>query len=224
MPCRNSWDVIFGGDSDRLVPGVDFRICERRLAGFAELAARMESEYNFLQVKPSAVRTGRRPSSNEYIGSLFDGTRVARHPLRAVLGFGVGSVYAAPIAEGISWQMAPMVISFDPQLATMELLSDALHRKILANSALFSDDEIVRARRIADEVAKASAGDMADIASEMIENYVAVIEAPPVAAAERDIRAPMLVEVISPQRTQRRLAEAFTAASAGRDWHGNIPL
>jgi hypothetical protein len=31
-------------------------------------------------------------------------------------------------------------------------------------------------------------------------------------------------EVISPQGTRRRLAEAFAAAPAGRGHHGNIPL
>jgi acetyl-CoA/propionyl-CoA carboxylase carboxyl transferase subunit len=34
----------------------------------------------------------------------------------------------------------------------------------------------------------------------------------------------VLDEVISPQRTRRRLAEAFAAAPAGRGQHGNIPL
>lgn len=41
---------------------------------------------------------------------------------------------------------------------------------------------------------------------------------------DRAMAIGVLDEVISPQRTRRRLAEAFAAAQAGRGQHGNIPL
>jgi acetyl-CoA/propionyl-CoA carboxylase carboxyl transferase subunit len=41
---------------------------------------------------------------------------------------------------------------------------------------------------------------------------------------DRAMAIGVLDEVISPQRTRRRLAEAFAAAPAGRGQHGNIPL
>jgi acetyl-CoA/propionyl-CoA carboxylase carboxyl transferase subunit len=41
---------------------------------------------------------------------------------------------------------------------------------------------------------------------------------------DRAMALGVIDEVISPQRTRRRLAEAFAAAPAGRGHHGNIPL
>jgi hypothetical protein len=59
MPAWNSWDVIFGANSDQIVLGVDFSVTERREAGLAELASKIGAQYKFLQTKMPFCRTSR---------------------------------------------------------------------------------------------------------------------------------------------------------------------
>lgn len=143
------WDVISGENAGQIVLGVDFPMLRRRTAGFAELAAGIGPEYTFLQTR---LPSGLRFSGEEYVQHWVDELR-GRPPVLAVLGYRIGSVYAAAIAEGISrWQQKPRVILFDPQFASSELLGRELRREIDAISSLLSDDEIEHATKLAGEI------------------------------------------------------------------------
>lgn len=171
MPDSGSWDVVFDADSDQIVLGVDFPVTRRPEAGFAELAARIGPGYRFLQTKPPAARPGQRLCGDAYVGPWIEGIQHSRHRVRAVLGYGVGSVYAAAIATGISpGQQAPEVILFDPQFASKKLLGAEFHKEISAISPLLSDDEIERTRKAATEIC-GSAGDVANAAAELAGTY-----------------------------------------------------
>ena len=178
MPDSKSWDVIFGADSGRVVLGAGFPVRLCREAGFPDLAVRIGPGYRFLQTKPPAARSWARPCGDAYVGPWIEDIRQGRHRVLAVLGHGVGSVYAAAIAEGISeWQPAPKVILFDPQLATYDHLGLEFRREIGSMSSLLSDDELDRAAKITAEISGPVAGDIADIAAELVESYFEVITA-----------------------------------------------
>ena len=177
MSTSSYWDVIFNGDSEQTVLGIDFSGRRRREASFTELASRIGPEYRFLQARPVTLRPGQQqPSSYEYVVSWVEGARQDGNPMRAVLGRCVGSIYAAVVAEYISqWQLEPNIILFDPQFATTEFLGHELHKEISASSSLMSDDEIKRARKIASEIADLNPWDMVQIATYALESYLQII-------------------------------------------------
>jgi hypothetical protein len=179
MSDSSSWDVIFGADSTQVVLGVDFPARRRREAGFLDLATRIGPGYKFLQTKPPAAGSWQRPCGDAYVGPWLEDIRQDRHQVLAVLGYRIGSVYAAAIAEGISqWQPMPKIILFDPQFSSIELLGLEFHKEISAISSLLGDDEIERARKAAVEISRAAPGDVVSVAAEIVESYLEAITAP----------------------------------------------
>jgi hypothetical protein len=171
MPDHGAWDVISGADSGQVVLSVDFPARRRQEAGFPDLATRIGPGYRFMQTKPPAVRSCQRPCGTAYVGPWVDG--IARdHRVLAVLGYRIGSVYAAAIAEGISrWQPMPKVILFDPQFASNEHLGLEFHREIGAISSLLSDDEIERITKTATRISESATRDVTDAAAEVAGIY-----------------------------------------------------
>lgn len=178
MPESSSWDVILGADSTRTVLGIDFRVSWRREADFAEFAAMMGSEYRFLRARPRSVRSGEALSSEACTGSWIESLRRDRQPVLAVLGHGVGSVYAAEIAEAVGrWQQSPAIILFDPELTSAGLLSRAFSAEVNADQAILSADEIERARQAAAEIA-GRPGRIAGVAAEVVAAYLETLAIP----------------------------------------------
>lgn len=164
MPGSDSWDVIFGAESDQLILGVGFPVGGHREAGFVELAANIGAKYRFLQAKLPSVPLGRPVSGPAYVRHWIE--EIQGRPVAAVLGHRVGSVYATAIADVISqWQQRPRVILFNPLSASVKLLGHELHREIKAISSLLSDDEIERAGKLAAELAASAPGDVVDAAA-----------------------------------------------------------
>jgi hypothetical protein len=176
MPASGSWDVICGADSGQIVLGVGFPAAGCREAGFSDLAARIGPEYRLLQARALIIRPGQRLSADAYVGPLIEDIRRDRGLVLAVLGYCVGSVYAAVVAEEISrWQPPPKAIMFDPQSVNNKFLCLQFRNEIDSLSALLSDDEIERASKVATEISQSATGDIADIATEIIESYLEVI-------------------------------------------------
>lgn len=170
MSDSGSWNVLLGANPSPLVLSVYFPVAEHREAGFAELAMKVGSKYRFLQAKLPAARTGQQVSGTMYVDRWIDDIR--DQPVMAVLGYRVGSVYAAAIAEGLAhWQSAPRVILFDPQLAGAEFLSREFRSEISAISSLLSEDEIAWAGRFATEIAESTPDDIANTAATVAEIY-----------------------------------------------------
>ena len=179
MTGPRSWDVISGAsgdDSDPVVLGADFPARRRGEAGFPDLASRIGPGYRFLQTRPPTVSCRQPPADAAYVGPWLEGIRRTRPHVLAVLGYRVGSVYAAAIAEGIAqWQPMPKIILFDPQFSSAELLCLEFHREISSISSLLGDDEIERAMEVAAEIALAAGPDVAGMAAEMVGNYLEAV-------------------------------------------------
>lgn len=180
MPVPSSWDVISGADSGQVVLGADFPVGRRAEAGFPDLASRIGFRYQFLQTRPPPVELTSRPGQwrrgAAYVSPWIEGIRQARPHVLAVLGYRIGSVYAAAIAEGIAqWQPMPKIILFDPQFTSAELLCLEFLREISSISSLLGDDEIERARKLVTEISADPSGDMMDVAAEMVEGYLETV-------------------------------------------------
>jgi hypothetical protein len=189
MPDSSSWDVIFGADSGQVVLGVDFPDRRRHEAGFLDLATRIGPGYRFLHTKPPAARSFGQLCGPAYVGQWIEGIRQDRPHVLAVLGYHIGSVYAAAIAEGISqWQPMPRLILFDPQFSSIDLLCLEFHREISTTSPLLGDDEIERARNVVAEISRTATGDVVNVAAEMVESYLKEITAAFERAGLGDVR------------------------------------
>jgi len=172
MSGSSSWDVICDTESSQVVLSVDFPASRREEAGFAELAARIGPGYRFLQTRPPAARSYQRLCGDAYVGPWIDGIQQDGRQVLAVLGYCIGSVYAAAIAAGISrWQPMPKVILFDPQFATNKYLGLEFRREISAISSLLSDDEIERTKKTATEISESASCHVTDAAAKMAEMY-----------------------------------------------------
>ena len=178
MPESSSWDVLVAPDSGRTVLGVDFPVAGRRAAGFADLAAMLGPRYRFLRARPRSASPGDGLSGEAYTEAWIEQLRRDREPVLAIFGHGVGCVYAAEIADAVcGWQQTPAVILFDPELASVRLLSRALSAEVRANEAILSAAEIERATRAVADIA-ARPGPIASVAREIVETYLGVLSVP----------------------------------------------
>jgi len=144
----------------------------RPRAGFAELSARIGPRYRFLQTRPPPTRSVQRLRGEAYVGRWIEDIRKDPQLVLAVLGYCVGSVYAAAIAVGIARrQPMPKVILFDPQFASSRYLAPAFLREFDAISLLLCDQEIKHTRQVAAEISGPPACDLADAAAEMAGIY-----------------------------------------------------
>lgn len=171
MPDFACWEVISGAGPGRVVLGVDVPVARRR-AGFAELSARIGPRYRFLQIRPLAVGAARRPRGEPYVDRWVEDISSEPHEVLAVVGYCVGSLYAAAIAAGIArWQPMPKVILLDPQFVSSKYLAREFLREIDAISSLLSDQEIEHSRKAAAEISGPAVCDLADAAAEMAAIY-----------------------------------------------------
>jgi hypothetical protein len=170
-----SWDVISDAHCSEVILCADFPAAGRP-AGFAGIARRIGSGYAFLQTRPQAAHPDQRLSVDAYVRDWIDGITGKGLRVRAVLGYGIGGVYAAAIAEGLErWQSPPQVILFDPRSAGMAVLASECRKEINGISSLLSDDEIERIEAVVSQMCQPmcqpTATDLAVAAAEMAEAY-----------------------------------------------------
>lgn len=216
MPKYRSLEVISGTDRGQIILGVDFPATARREADFHDLAARMGADYEFLRAKPPVTGSGSY-SYREYLYPWIEEIRQESRPVLAILGHRVGSVYAASIATAISrWQDEPLLILFDPQAPSAELLSSELRREINDTMPLLSRAEIEHAAKIAATVADNQTDDLTSAAAEMIERYFEIVTVTFERAGLGDIRGSKLAEPFESCISWISAAGAINPADAWR--------
>jgi hypothetical protein len=172
MPGLAYWEAIAGADSGRAVvlgadaPGI------RGRARFEQLSAGVGSRYCFLQTKLPPARVSHRTRAEAHVGRWIDEIRKDQHPVIAVLGYCVGSVYAAAIAAGIARQQPmPKLILFDPQFASGKYLTPEFLREVDAIISLLAAQEAEHTVRLAAGIYRPTACDLASAAAEMAGIY-----------------------------------------------------
>jgi hypothetical protein len=176
MPDATSWNVVSTGKSNRVILGVDFPAAGRAEGSFTELAARLGSEFGFLQTAAPPFSPDQRISGDAYTQRWIDDARQSGWQVAAVLGYCLGSVYTAPIAESISgWQdFPPKTILFDPLQADIRLLGLETRKVIARFGPLLSKDEVELAEKRIAEIVTPEPGvpaDLADVAVALVGLY-----------------------------------------------------
>ncbi|WRZ87660.1 hypothetical protein OHB54_45970 [Streptomyces sp. NBC_01007] len=114
----SSWNILSQGENGELVIAVDFPASGRLQADFDELANRLPGGHAFWRTAASPTGLLSGISGDEYIKPWLDEVKASGKTVRGVLGYCVGSVYAALLAERIAeiQDEAPALILFDPEL------------------------------------------------------------------------------------------------------------
>jgi hypothetical protein len=176
VPNGSSWSIVSTAESNRIILAVDFPAAGRNEAGFDDLTSKMGSAwsgYGVRQTVPPPVRLSERPAGDFYTEHWMQGGEWEKYEVVAVLGYCVGSVYAAEIAQRLTrWQSTePEVILFDPQLTDSQLLAAEMHKMIGMAGPVFTADEAGQARKRATEIVETHAGGLFDAALEIVDLY-----------------------------------------------------
>jgi hypothetical protein len=167
MSQAGSWNEISEADSNRVILAVDFPAPGRVEGNFADLAAKLGPGYRFLStVPPPGASPEQRITAEAYTRQWIQDIRRHGWQVVAVLGYCVGSVYAAAIVESISeWQdTAPKSMLFDPTWVTASMVPLEARKIISKFGALLSEDEVELARNRTEELLESESGDVADAA------------------------------------------------------------
>jgi hypothetical protein len=128
--------------SGNLILAVDFGATARTEAGFPDLAA-------LLSPRRTIWETGQPPAGTElstvrdYVAWWLEGLPHQDSPVDAVLGYCVGSVFAAAIASEIALRLgsAPLLVFFDPEPPTRRRLLRDFDSAIDQLAPMLSDQE-----------------------------------------------------------------------------------
>ncbi|MGY1434175.1 hypothetical protein [Streptomyces reniochalinae] len=125
MSISSTWAPLRTSSSSEVILCADFHTTGRPEAGFSDLVPQLEHDGNYWLIAPPAVAPDSGVDVDEYIGSWLAPVRESGMTVRAVLGFCVGSVYGASLADELakSQGTAPKLIVFDPeptQLVTIQ--------------------------------------------------------------------------------------------------------
>lgn len=179
MRGSSSWDAISGDTADRVVLAVDYPSKRRRGAVLADLVAMVGPGFRFMQTRLPAAGQVQHPRCDHYVDPWIEDIKREPGEVFAILGFGVGGVYAAAIADGIArWQRMPKIILLDPEYVSCASLGRELRTEINSISSLLSDDEVEGAKKIMASFPSPAVGSVADAAIEAVEVYLEISLAP----------------------------------------------
>jgi hypothetical protein len=169
MTTPQAHHVLRKSDRDELVVTADFAATGRPTATFHELVDLLQVDVNIWETAPVPYGHERGVTGADQVDRWERDIRDSTRPVRAVIGFCAGNVYAGELARRIGgWQEPPRLIVLDPGRANRPMLREHVEGLLGRLASTFGPDEIeaVRARiREAD----ASRPDPLDLVDELAE-------------------------------------------------------
>jgi hypothetical protein len=159
------WNVLHEGTSGDLVLASDFPATGRTVPGFSDLVAKLLPASSVWETAPPPAGSEEGMSAADYTGRWLADLKEIGRPVRAVLGYCVGSVFAAPIAEQLAqWQPEPpAVVVIDPERPDGALIHRHYHELIAGLSVVLTPQEVTDAQEAGRRV-RESAIDLASLA------------------------------------------------------------
>jgi hypothetical protein len=161
MNLPSSYNVLRDVDSDELILASDFSASTgRTVGGFSDLVPRLAAGHPVWETAPPPAGTGAEMTAADYIERWTADIRADGRRVHAILGYCVGSVFAAGIAEKVTeWQSAPRVILFDPEQPQAALLHRHYRDALDALGKTLTDKEQEHARSAGEDALKHAASD-----------------------------------------------------------------
>ncbi|HEX6968362.1 MAG TPA: hypothetical protein VF174_06065 [Micromonosporaceae bacterium] len=138
-----SCNVLRAVDGADLVVTFDFAAAGRPTATFTELVERLTTRCNVWETAPPRYGEEADMGGADYVDRWAADIRASGLPVRALIGFCTGSLYAAALFERIcDWQpQPPRLILLDPELSSRQPLFDHYERMIGRLSAVLTPQE-----------------------------------------------------------------------------------
>ncbi|MFE3738973.1 hypothetical protein [Streptomyces sp. NPDC059134] len=171
---RAAWAPLVPGADGDVVLAVDFATTGRREATFAELAGLLPGPLDVRQAVPPPD-AGREDDPAGYHLRWWGG-RVAygpgARPVRAVLGYCAGSVFASRLADVVERRQGerPVLLLFDPEVPTVAGLDRDVRRAVEGMDGV-SDEERAGLRRGIDRIRDATGDDFDKAAEAFVALY-----------------------------------------------------
>jgi|tagenome__1003787_1003787.scaffolds.fasta_scaffold20952623_2 hypothetical protein len=149
MDLPTSYNVLRDADSDELILASDFSATNgRTVGGFGDLVPQLTTGRPIWETAPPPAETDAGMSAADHVERWTADIRTNGRRVHAILGYCVGSVFAAGIAEKVAeWQdAAPRVILFDPERPHAALLHRHYGDAVSAMEKLLSSEERAKAR------------------------------------------------------------------------------
>ncbi|MFB6888401.1 hypothetical protein ACFCX4_03695 [Kitasatospora sp. NPDC056327] len=158
--------VLREADGGGLVVLADFGTAGRPSATFTELVEGLRTEATFWETMPPPYGEEEGLDAAGHVARWTADVRASGLPVRAVIGFCSGSVYAAALVEEISrWQDRPRLVLIDPDLAERRMVIEHYERFMTARlSPVLAPEEVAAALREGRE-ADAAAATALDLAA-----------------------------------------------------------
>jgi hypothetical protein len=148
MTTPSSLNVLRQSDQGgELVVACDFSAGGRPIATFTDLAGLLRGNHTIWETTPAPYGQEADTSAASQIEYWSRDIRSSGVPVRAVLGFCSGCVYAGALAERISqWQQRPRLILLDPEPADARMMIDFYENLVTRRfAAMLSSAEIADA-------------------------------------------------------------------------------
>ncbi|MFF5256848.1 hypothetical protein ACFY4K_33050 [Streptomyces leeuwenhoekii] len=174
MTALDSWRVLTDDKSGDIVLAVDFDATGRPEARFTDLVTAMGPGITVWETVPQSMGGADVGLTGEgYIGRWAEEVRASGRQVSAVMGFCVGSVYAAPLAERIGqWQReAPRMILFDPEQASPLSMYWQFLKVIELMSSVLSPAEAAEAREAGRLAQQENENDLPRLGAELLKQF-----------------------------------------------------
>ncbi|MDO0938358.1 hypothetical protein QQY66_44030 [Streptomyces sp. DG2A-72] len=156
-----AWKVLNEGSSaEPLVLAVDFAVSGRPESTFADLGRLLAPSVPLWETRQPELERARTFDGEDFVSYWVRGVRDTGRPVRAVLGYCVGGLYAARVAQLLAAEQdeAPTVVLFDPEPPHQAGMVADFRAAVARLCSVLSPEESALAGQAAVEAAQQSAG------------------------------------------------------------------
>ncbi|WP_329224135.1 hypothetical protein [Streptomyces canus] len=147
----DGWKTLVKDEkSQGIVLAVDFDTTGRPEARFADLVANLGPGFEVWESVPPAAGSDYERTGADYVEHWMRRLEAERPPVRALMGFCGGAIYAAALAKRVGELQGtqPPLVLFDPELSTAQTLFWQYHKVIGFLTDVLSTDQITQAREM----------------------------------------------------------------------------
>ncbi|MDG4794554.1 thioesterase domain-containing protein [Micromonospora sp. WMMD1082] len=143
---RSSWQTLRPGDPGALTLTVDFTSTGRTQACFRDLVPHLDVPGDIWETVAPGVREAADMSGDDYVDRWADEVVRSGQQAAVVLGYCVGAVFAAPLAQRLAARQAqpPRLVLLDPELPNTLGLYRDFHRVADALATILSEEELAQ--------------------------------------------------------------------------------
>jgi len=144
MNISSTWTALRTSSSSDVVLCSDFQTTGRSEAGFPDLVPLLRHEANFWLISPAAVAPDADVDVEDYLQSWLEPVRDSGLHVRAVLGFCLGGVYGAALADGVArfQDDVPELVLLDPEQTQLMTIQYQMTKVLTMLKSVLSVDEI----------------------------------------------------------------------------------